>query len=261
MGCRWYVAMTGAEFLQFTPIQTDAKEEKGRIATPVRAPARNDGLSGNPLALAWMACRFSLENPGLGNLPKQLPVGSLLILDDHIPFDGHDVALISKTAAQTAALWGCDGILLDLQRQWEPQALIHAICRDAPCPVAVTERYAQDAPCAVFLSCDLNIPLRAAVAPWKGRELWLDVAVGMQEFTLSAKGCEVSPILRPQGQVPHEGNHCRYRIKKEPRSVVFSLCRDAQMLPGLLEEAASLGITKSVGLYQELYKKEITLDW
>ena len=50
-------------------------------------------MAGNavfPDYAAWMACHFSPGGKGLSNLPKGLPPGSLLILDDSTPIQDHD---------------------------------------------------------------------------------------------------------------------------------------------------------------------------
>ena len=225
MGCKWYLAMTGAEFLQF------------------------DGT----YPAAWMSARFSSGHTGLSNLPDGLPEGSLLIIDDFTPFADHDPERIARDAARAAE--GCEGILLDFQRQWDSRTVAEAILQHTPCPVAISAQHAEGLPCAVFLSPDLNIPLSRAVQPWQGRELWLDVPVGMQTFQIDAQGCQISPILPAEGSFPESGEFYRYRIEKSPNAVVFSLYRGPEMLTQILEAAASLGITKAVGLEQEYKKK------
>lgn len=230
MGCKWYLAMTGAEFLR----------------------------AGSSQPMAWMAGRFSASHAGLDNLPGQLPAGSIFIVDDHVPFADHDPGNIAEDAARAAR--DCSGILLDFQRQWDATAVVEQIIARAPCPVAVSSLHARDMDCAVFLCPNLNIPLDRAIAPWQGREVWLDVPAQMQVFTVGPEGCQVSALQSPHGDFPHRGHFCRYRIEKSPDAVVFSLYRSPDMLPDILQEAGALGITRAVGLEQE-YQKEITLDW
>ena len=200
-----------------------------------------------------MSARFSVRHRGLDNLPPELSEGSLLILDDHIPFADHDPERIAADAARAAQ--GCDGILLDFQRKWDAAPVVQAVMDAAPCPVAVSSPYAKDLPCGVFLSPNLNIPLARAIAPWKGREIWLDVPAKMQVFTVDAGGCRVSGFLNPEGEFPFREALYDYRIEKSPDAVVFSLYRCPELLSKVLEQAEALGITKAVGLEQEYKKK------
>ena len=48
-----------------------------------------------PPKTAWMACHFSPYSTGLSNLPKALPPGSMVILDDITPIHGHDSETIA----------------------------------------------------------------------------------------------------------------------------------------------------------------------
>ena len=48
------------------------------------------GASVLPRRTGWLSCHFSPSGVGLSNLPVALPPGSLLILDDSTPMDGHD---------------------------------------------------------------------------------------------------------------------------------------------------------------------------
>ena len=53
-----------------------------------------------PEHTAYMACHFSPYGTGLTNIPESLPKNAILILNDRIPFCGHDKALIAKQLAQ-----------------------------------------------------------------------------------------------------------------------------------------------------------------
>ena len=106
-----------------------------------------------PPEIAWMACQFSPYGTGLSNLPRQLPPGSLLILDDMTPIRGHDPALICDQLAELTAVLKCSGILLDFQHPdcAETAALAKYLTEALPCPVAVSEPYAAELDCPVFL--------------------------------------------------------------------------------------------------------------
>lgn len=207
--------------------------------------------------LAWMACHFSPYGTGLTNLPKQLPQDSLLILNDRTPVCGHDPKLICRTLLQITEQFHCRGILLDLQRKENPvAAAIAAEAARLPCPVAVSEYYAKDLSCAVFLcSSPLHKPLPEHIAPWKGREIWLEAALGCCEITVTEKGSVFKTTQLPaREKYPFydEMLQCSYRTEINDAGILFSLHRGRKELDAQLEEAANLGIALAVGLHQEL---------
>lgn len=205
---------------------------------------------------AWMACHFSPYGTALTNLPEFLPPGSLLILNDRTPIRGHDPGRIREQLLQTVEELGCAGVLLDFQRPGEPET--EALCRALsgfPCPLGVSEAYGEALDGPVFPDpCPPDVPVEEYLAPWRGREIWLDMAPEALELRLTEAGCE--PIVLPWEPVPEdafaeEGLCCRYRITLEETAIRFTLWRDAQALEGLLSSARSLGVTKAIGLYQE----------
>lgn len=226
MGCTWYLAMTAAEMPRCT------ETEKA----------------------AWMACHLSAYGTGLSNLPGSLPPDSLVILDDSTPLEDHEP---DRIAAQLAGIENMCGLLLDLQRpSQQAPALIRHLTQALCCPVAVTERYAKAADCAVFLSPPLNLPLSDAIKPWTGRDIWLDIPFGMQTFTVTEAGCEIAAVRQPDDRLfPHwsEDLHCSYRIHTAQDHIDFTLCRSPDALPKLLQEAECLNISKAVSLYQEFH--------
>ena len=107
-----------------------------------------------PKHLAYMACHFSPYGSGLSNFPQNLPEGSMLILNDSTPTGGHDPQLIGKQLAEGSQQLGCSHILLDLQRPVDELTyrIADAIVSAVSCPVAVSEGYAPQLNCPVFLS-------------------------------------------------------------------------------------------------------------
>lgn len=202
--------------------------------------------------LAWMACHFSPYGTGITNLPKALPQNSLLILNDRTPISGHDPEIICQMLLGAVNRLSCKGILLDLQHDGCEE--IAAAVAKLPCPVAVTEGYADTADCAVFLSAPpLHKSLSEYIAPWKGRQIWLETALGSEEITVTEKGCAIVQASS-SGEYPFydEALHCRYRTEVADDHIRFYLHRGKAELSGLLEEAESLGVTLAVGLYQEI---------
>ena len=231
MATRRYLAMTAAEFAAAEPL---------------------------PPNIAWMACHFSPYGTGLSNLPPALPAGSLLILNDRIPFSGHDPHRIAQQMKQAAEALDCAGVLLDFQRPDCPELerLSGALVSALPCPVAVAEAYAGDFDSPVFLSpCPHHTPLAEYIVPWAGRELWLDLAVDAEIITVTKDGAQFYPL--PLGEIPEGGYHdeklhCHYRTETGENFARFTLWRTQEDLDALAKEAEGLGIRTLVGLYQEL---------
>lgn len=226
-----YLAMTAAEF-----------------ATAETLPER----------IAWMACHFSSYGLGLSNAPQQLPAGSMVILNDRTPIHGHDPALIAQQLTELLETLHPSRLLLDLQRPdvQETAAIAHALVNALPCPVGITQHYARELDCPVFLPPPpLHMPLQTHLAPWKGREIWLELALEAETITVTAEGAQTVPAaLLPLDAPTFEDHllHCRYHTAVTEDRAVFSLLRDKDHLPGLLEEAEKLGVTQAVGLYQQL---------
>ena len=212
-----------------------------------------------PPNIAWMACHFSLYGTGLTNLPSALPVGSLLMLNDRIPFREHDPVRITEQILPIIETMECSGVLLDFQQPFTEslQNLAVYLSDALPCPVAITEAYAAGTDSPVFLSpCPHHIHLDEHIAPWKGNDIWLDLAADAETITLTKDGPVVTPY--PAGEVPEGGHreqmlHCHYRTEIGADYARFTLWRTQDDLEALAREAEDLGVKALVGLWQELY--------
>lgn len=215
------------------------------------------GSSVLPNRTAWMACHFSSSGTGLSNLPKWLPPGCLLILNDSTPIHDHDPERIASELCVCMERLQCAGLLLDFQRPGEEQAqnLAKYLCQTLTCPVAVSDLYAQELDCGVFVS---PIPPDEAMEPrltrWRGREIWLDTTMEGLELILTQEGASSAPL--PPWECPEDGQknqtlHCHYQISLGENRAVFSLWRTEEDIAAQLEEAEALGVTAAVGLFQE----------
>jgi len=231
------------------------------MAIPVFLAMTAAEFQGNrafPGRMGWLACHFSPYSRGLSNLPEALPPGSLLIVDDVTPVHDHDPDLVAMQLSQQVQAQNCTGVLLDFQRPENPQAaqLVQHLASALPCPMAVSDIYAAGLDCPVFLSpVPPDRALTEHIAPWTGREIWLDLALDGQSITLTEAGAKSSLLRRFSG--PGEGFsettlHCHYRIETTQDKAVFTLWRTREDLDELLKEAEALGIATAVGLYQEL---------
>ena len=212
-----------------------------------------------PPQIAWMACHFSPYGTGLSNCPNRLPPGSLLILNDRTPIHLHDPLRIACQLNDLARRLSCAGILLDFQRPGcEETARLSTFLSDTlPFPVAVSSLYARCTASPVFLpSLPCHISLEKFIAPWRGREIWLELALDCQELLLTPQGCQVHSIPRQEVSDSFHADerlHCRYHSQVTPSEAKFTLLRTRENLAGLVSHAEKLGVTTTVGLYQELH--------
>lgn len=207
---------------------------------------------------AYMACHFSPYTTGLSNMPGQLPQNSMLIVNDRTPLHGHDPRRIASQLAEAFDILHFDSLLLDLERPGVTQyeELCRSVAKQLPCPVGVSPQYAGESDCAVFLPpVPLDQPPEEYIAPWKGRELWLDIAPEAVCVTVTETGSEAVPLPfsePPENAHTDEALYCRYRAEVSEDAVLFHLWRDLPQIEQLIEHAQALGITKCVGLYQQL---------
>ena len=225
-----YLALTGAEF-----------------------PHR----SANCQNFAYMACHFSPYGTGLSNLPRELPAGCLLILNDRIPVFFHDPKRICQELCQIVEKLGCEGILLDFQRPGDKrtQEIARAVVDALPCPVAVTECYARELSCPVFLCPPLYITPEESIAKWPGREIWLELGLWSQVLTLTEDGCTIGPVLPIEDRSDFFLSQelcCGYRVEVWEEKAEFTLQRRLDDIQILLNRLCDSQVTRAVGLYQEL---------
>jgi len=215
-------------------------------------------MAGNPVSQypAYMACHFSPAGPGLSNVPSFLPAGTMLILDDSNPWTSHDPDIILKQLTEIMETWRCSYLLLDFERPDcdDQQNLAKLLTEVLPFPVGVSADYARGLSCPVFLpALPPDKALDAYLAPWQGREIWLEAALEGITLTLTEAGCQVEPLWDfPEDGLTDQRLHCRYAIETVSDSAIFHLWRTWEDLNGLLEEAKSRGTIKAIGLWQEL---------
>ena len=205
-----------------------------------------------PLYLAMSAVEF-----------RPIPRPAFLVLEDsQIPPDGVLPVVTDAFRVDRQFLLrlcqGRAGVLLDFERP--PSADARKLIQGLPCPAAAPPGYAEDGP--VFLSPPpLHVPLENYLAPWKGREVWLEAALQKQVITVTAEGAVISPVS-PSGELSggfySEVLCCRFTQKFTEDRAVFTLFDTPDTLKRKLERAASLGVTRAVGLYLELVEKHLS---
>ncbi len=222
-----YLAMTGAEF-----------PSAGRL----------------PRHIAWLSCRFSPWGQGLSNLPPSLPPGSVLILSDENPIAGHDPEQVKAQLEGALAALECDSLLLDFQRPATAEAIkmVDALVK-LDQSVAVTERYAENRECPVFLSpVPPDTSPQAHLRTWKGREIWLEAAMDGITLQVTESGTRREPAFGGSaGRYWDEALYCHYDITVKEDAVCFHLQRTRADVQALMSRCRELGVTRALGLYQE----------
>lgn len=208
--------------------------------------------------MAYMACSFSPYTQGLSGIPAALPRGCILILNDRMRCEGHSPDLVAGQLQEAVSRLGCESVLLDFQRSHSPEstAMVTKIVHSLPCPVAVTEAFARDLDCPVFLSpAPLHVPLADHLAPWQGREVWLEAALEQTELLVTPEGITTTAQFPPEGLTGgffEETLCCNYRTRVDAEQIRFTLFDTPESLEKKLELAHSLGVARAVGLWQEL---------
>ena len=226
-----YLAMTGAEMLT-----------AGEKAFP----------------LAWMACHFSPYSDGITNLPASLPKGSMLILDDSTPCRGHNPELVAQQLCNAVRSFDCESVLLDFQREPTPESLAMAcaLVTALPCPTAVSAGYAENEDSPILLPpSPLHIPPATYLKPWNSREIWLEAALCQEAVTVTEAGTSFKPQFPPDGLFDgffDETLCCNHIIQIQEDHISFTLFDTADTLAKKLSLASALGVSRFVGLYQEL---------
>lgn len=207
---------------------------------------------------AYMACHFSPYTTGLSNIPDTLSPGSMLILNDRTPISGHDPQRIAQQLKDALERLHFDSLLLDFERPEceDISVLCQVLTKQLPCPIGISSLYAQALDCPVFLPpAPLDQPLAEYISLWQGREIWLDTAPEAARFIITQDGSQYMPLpfsQPPENAHTDEALHCRYRAEIKEDAVLFHLWRDQPQIEMLIGQAQTLGITKCIGLYQEL---------
>lgn len=211
-----------------------------------------------PPCTAWMACHFSCYGTGLSNLPNRLPENAMVIVNDRTPVMGHDPQYILEQLTQLQEKWNIRYFLLDFQRRDEALTakIAELLAKQLPCPTGVTQWYAEGLSCPVFLPPPpLHIPLKKHLESWSGREIWIEAAITQQATTVTKEGSHTTPVSPSALDEPSFEDtdlHCRYRVELKDNAAVFHLQRNKDQLHNFLKDAEKLGVTLSVGLYQQL---------
>lgn len=207
----------------------------------------------------WMSCEFSQANNGISNLPPDSQEGCMVIISDSQVLPEYNEDLILSQLDSLKA----ESILLDFQRPYDKklQQLTQKIIAQLPCPVGVSSQYAKELNCPVFLPpVPLNQTPKAYLQPWQGREIWLDTALDALEILVTPQGSQFRSLQSPAPGKPvfiDPKLHCCYYTEIADQAVRFTLYRTRETLSSLLASAEKYGVTRCIGLYQELYENSL----
>lgn len=211
-----------------------------------------------PPKCAWMACHFSPYGTGLSNLPTSLPHKSIIILNDRTPIYRHDPILIADQLTTLCHEFGAEAVLLDFQRPFskEYEAVVMQVVKTLSVPVGVTEAYAEKNPCAVFLPPPpLHYKPTEYFKKWHGRDIWLEAALESELVKITASEVMITSAPHPDNMddfIADDDLMCHYRTQISDDHITFSLSRSYDDLVKTAEFASQMGVTKIIGLYQEL---------
>lgn len=187
---------------------------------------------------------------------ESLPEGCLPIFTDSAPYRG-------QAPEEIASRWlpllqGAPGIVLDFQRPRQPGlwAFVQGLRPLLPCPIAPVPEYA-DSEGPVFLPpIPPDTPLEEALAPWQGREIWLDLGICTRKLTLTPMGCRSEEWISEEAAgFSDDRLCCHYRIEHpEADTFRFLLWRSGPDIASLMEQGRHLGVRRYVGLYPELIR-------
>lgn len=200
-----------------------------------------------PEKYAGIYCPFSLE----AFLP--CPAG-LLVLTDQETGNIPSVQMLSDRIRSVSR----EAVLLDFQCPGNPNALL--LCKTLqerlPCPMVVSDVYARNLDCPVFLPpVPPHTQLTEHIAPWKGRDIWLDISTQGLLVTVTGSGSSEEALPRFSGTEKCHADsrlHCHYSFSVSEDKAEFTLWRTREDLAALLREAEQCGVKAAVGLYQEL---------
>lgn len=204
----------------------------------------------------WMACH--LTSDGVTAPPVNFPRDAMLVVDDSTSPRHADPAAVAATVTRIP----CDGILLDFQKPDNPLTaeIAAAIREKALIKVGISEPYAKNLDCAVFLPpIPPNRPPESYLRPWQGREIWLDMAPSPTRINITESGsrqCPLSAVPRWENCHADEELFCHYHIQAEQNQIAFDLWRTHRDIWELLQATEAMGVTRGIGLYQELENLE-----
>lgn len=205
-----------------------------------------------PKRTAYMACHFSAGGAALSNLPQSLPKGSILLLDDSMPVQGHDPEVVAQQLNELVSKLSLRAVLLDFQKPptVESQKMAAFILENCKCTTSATPAYTKEGFPVFLPPPPVNKSLKEYLKPWN--KVFLELYAEGLEITVTKEGSRFSDLSPSSLPLADKRLHCHYGVTVFPGKAVFTLCRTREDLSALAQEAEELGVLGTVGLYQEL---------
>lgn len=210
-----------------------------------------------PPHIAWMSLHFSPSGPGLSNLPGVLPQGSMVILDDQIPWNGHSHQQVCKELRGLLQTRKLNSLLLDFERPPKPETLalsqmILSLCKEIGCSIGLPKAYRTTGEGALFLPPHPS-HLSPDKLPAEGAEVWLEAAPGglTADILPDRVLLEEGPPL-PLSGVPVFMNpalHCCYTSVPTSQGIRVRLFDTKRTMEAKAAIWERLGVTRLIGLY------------
>lgn len=213
-----------------------------------------------PALPAWMAVHFSPSGSGLSNCPASLPPGSLLILDDQLPWNGHSDAEILPRIVEILENTQACGLLLDFEREPMGQTLSLAErlarrCMDGGWMVGMPPAYLGQSEAAVFLP---PLPCYEAhpeiPGQWEGRPIWLEASPTVFTGAITKAGVQLAPMDGPvQADVSFfsPSLQCRYTAVPEEDGIRLTLFDTPETILEKLEGWQAQGVSLAIGGWRD----------
>lgn len=227
------------------------------MSLPIYLARSRHDMPEDAIAVCYIGCHLSETGTGICRLPHSLPPGSLFTVDDRILPHGHDMALVYRQLSDAVSRFSPAGIILDFEAPFSAELMELAATLSAlPCPVAVSPAYSSGLSCPVFLP---PIPpdesAKSFLAPWKGRELWLEAEAESVLLTLDKSGCEVCPTQNApcEPSLADRACRCHYRTDISDVKATVHIGRTYTDTAAVLDDAAALGVTRAITVSDALF--------
>lgn len=210
-----------------------------------------------PPHIAWMSLHFSPSGLGLSNLPAVLPPGSMVILDDQIPWNGHSSEQVCRELRGLLNTRKIHSLLLDFERPPRPETLslaqrILSLCKEIGCSVGLPRSYRTTGEGALFLPplpCDFPPDKLSSEAD----EVWLEVA----PTGLTADILPNQVLLEESAPIPLSGVpvftdptlHCCYSSIPTSQGVRIRLFDTKETIQRKAPIWEKRGVTRLIGIY------------
>ncbi len=208
-------------------------------------------------AVAWLTGGFIRETGELVGMGALCPEGTMLTVTDSAGLEGLDLDGALSALMRTVEEYHCESILLDFQQPECPEAaaLAERVVNAATCPVGVSAKYAVDG-CAVLVPpVPVDRTVEEYLEAWRGREIWLELSREGKHMTVGEDGVSEESVDGTEPGPHYEKQFCcHYDLQIGEHAAHFYLSRGKEDLLAMMERAESLGVTRTVGLYQELGK-------